>query len=128
MTIFIFSSPMFRLFNLNMFAIWSFQCKCAHDVIKNVGHPNYLIFARTSNWNLFQDAGCSLMVFINTKPLSEVTKVSTVSLKLLLSIAVGYIWRGKNFRCNSIYSLGLIVVKQFGQKHHPHAMKIFPCN
>ena len=80
---------MFCLFNLEIFAIRLFMCKSAHDnVIKNVGHPNYLIIARISHWNLFQNAGAPLMVFIRTNPLSEVANLSTVLLRLLLRIPV----------------------------------------
>ena len=111
------------LFNLKIFTIRSFQWKSAHDgVIKNLGHPNCLIIARTSNWNLLQNAGIPLMEFINTNPLPEVTKV-----KFLFNIP------SVTFEEENLFIATFMLLFSFNccrtnWKKNPHTMKISPCN
>ena len=110
---FIFSSLIFCLFNIKIFSIRSFRCISAHyNVIRKVGNSNCLIIARTSNWNFSQDVGVSLMVFMNTNPFSEVTKVSKFFLNFLLNI-VAVLFQ-------EIFSFGSIVLEQTEQKKIIH--------
>ena len=70
--IYIFASLILCLFNLEIFAKTSFQCKSPHaSFIKNI--------------RLSQNAGVPLMLFKNTNHFSEATKVTTVFLKSLLN-------------------------------------------
>ena len=68
------------------------------------------------------------MVFINTNPLSEVTKFSTVFLKFLLSSPAVTFEEEKILLEYLFYCLVLIAVKETEQKkYNPHTMKISAC-
>ena len=68
----------------------------------------------------FQTIGIALMVFMNTNPLSEVTRISIVFLKFLLSIPA-VTFGEESFFITIFISLFWFVVKQTQQKNIIHA-------
>ena len=68
----------------------------------------------------FPTIGIALMVFMNTNPLSEVTRISIVFLKFLLSIPA-VTFGEESFFITIFISLFWFVVKQTQQKNIIHA-------